>query len=89
MRINLTLAGFGGGSSGKAPVGNLMSAVTSLQKPKPTTPTPPPMAKTPAQMNAAAAGTRQGAENIRNTGGGRGMDIASTTSRALKQLTGQ
>jgi hypothetical protein len=90
MRINLTLAGFGGGSSGKAAsgpsptgmVGSLITAMPQIRKTKPT-PTPPP--KTPAQAGA----TRTGAENIRNTGGGRGMDIASTTSRALKQLTGQ
>jgi hypothetical protein len=89
MRINLTLAGFGGGGSGKNPLasptgmaGSLITAMPQIRKTKPT-PTPPP--KTPAQAGAV----RTGAENIRNTGGGRGMDIASTTSRALKQLTGQ
>ena len=91
MRINLTLAGFGGGSSGKAATPPLIAAPAQ-------TPTPPPMSapkvqtpkvKTPTQINNQAAGARTGAENIRNTGGGRGMDIASTTSRALKQLTGQ
>tara|TARA_R110000764_G_C11029370_1_gene385301 strand:- start:16570 stop:17217 length:648 start_codon:yes stop_codon:yes gene_type:complete len=92
MRINLTLAGFGGGSSGKNP---LAPAPPVGAAPK--TPTPPPMSqsakapkvKTPAQMNKQAGAIRNGAENIRNTGGAQGMDISSTTSRALKQLTGQ
>jgi hypothetical protein len=91
MRINLTLAGFGGGSSGKSPVGKaLLGTVTNAVCAARPTPTPPPMkAKTPTNTPAQAGATRTGAENIRNTGGGRGMDIASTTSRALKQLTGQ
>jgi hypothetical protein len=91
MRINLTLAGFGGGSSGKAatPPQNLIAAIAQPAKTPTPTPTPPPMAKTPAQVTKTDAAKRTGAENIRNTGGGRGLDIASTTSRALKQLTGQ
>ena len=87
MRINLTLAGFGGGSSGKSPAtappppAPVKAPTPAANKPK----MPNIQPKTPDQM----AGMRTGAENIRNTGGGRGLDIASTTSRALKQLTGQ
>ena len=88
MRINLTLAGFGGGSSGKA-ASPLPPPTAPVMAPAPRAPkapkAPKPTPQTPTQMGAQ----RQGAENIRNTGGGRGMDIASTTSRALKQLTGQ
>jgi hypothetical protein len=96
MRINLTLAGFGGGSSGKNPFASpIAAAIDGARKPK--TPTPPPMsqaAKAPKvqsqrRMDNQAAGVRTGAENIRNTGGAQGFDVASTTSRALKQLTGQ
>jgi hypothetical protein len=87
MRINLTLAGFGGGSSGKNPAtappppAPVKAPTPAAKKPK----MPKIQPKTPDQL----AGMRTGAENIRNTGGGRGLDIASTTARALKTLTGE
>ena len=94
MRINLTLAGFGRGSSGKAPTPPpLLTApvIAAIQKPK-AAPAPVAMTKVPetvAEVAKKQATKRQGAENIRNTGGGRGLDIASTTQRALKSLTGE
>lgn len=79
MRINLTLAGFGGRSSGK-----------SAAPPVAAAPPPPVVAAAPAAPTPARAGSmRTGAENIRNTGGGRGLDVKSTTARALKGLLGQ
>ena len=96
MRINLTLAGFGRGSSGKAAAPApppLLTApvIAAVSKPK-AAPAPVAMTKVPetvAQVAKKQAATRRGAENVRNTGGGRGLDIASTTQRALKTLTGE
>jgi len=70
----------GGGKRSKAPAA-------------PPPPAPPPPA--PRQVDATRAVAMRGgvpgstqAENIRNTGGGRGIDTASS-QRALKSLTGQ
>lgn len=54
-------------------------------------PTPPPgatprSAPAPGAVNNGAPGV---AQNVRNVGGGRGLEVIPTTSRALKQLTGQ
>ena len=79
MRFNLTLPGLGGGSSSPS------------APPPPAAPPPPPTQVDARKVTGVKGGgyIRQGAENIRNTGGGRGLDVMGTTSRALKSLTGQ
>jgi len=90
-RLNLTLAGTGGGSSGAAGgFGSLFSRMSS-SIPRGIGAPPPPAAPTPAAAPAATklkSTVRTGAENIRNRGGGRGLSTANTM-RALKSLTGQ
>ena len=79
MRLNLTLPGLGGGGSAPA-------------APAPPAAPPPPPTQVDARKVTGVRGggrTRSGAENIRNEGGGRGLDVMGTTSRALKSLTGQ
>ena len=89
MRINLTFAGFGGGSSGKAAAPLAAAPTPVAATPLPTPPTATPAPATAAEATQAQAATRTGAENIRNMGGGRGLDVKGTTSRALKSLMGQ
>jgi len=99
MRINLTLAGFGKGTGGQQAVfakwaDKYGAASGSPTAPSPTqtpaTPaTPPPPVPTRAELAKKAAGIRNGAENVRNTGGGRGMGVIGSVAQGLKTLTGQ
>lgn len=78
MRLNLTLPGFGGGATPAPP-------------PPPAAPPPAPT-QADAQRSMQARGRRPGStmpENIRNTGGGRGIPLMGSVQRALKSLTGQ
>ena len=78
MRIDLTLPGFGGGATPAPP-------------PPPAAPPPAPTQADAARAAARRPGTTMPRvpENIRNTGGGRGIPLMGSVQRALKSLTGQ
>jgi len=84
MRINLTLAGGGGGSV--SALGNFLKKPL-VAPPPPTSPSVAP--PSPVQSTPRQGSRRMGAENIRNTYGGRGAGIAASTAQALKSLMGQ
>lgn len=81
----------------------LFLTLPGLGGPRAPAPPPPPAAPPapPTQVDARRAmrrrdgagapssGGRTTAENIRNEGGGRGLNVMETTNRALKRLTGQ
>jgi len=89
MRINLTLPGTGGSSViGGAAASSVGGLYAGAGRPPAAAPPAPPQVV--AKKKVVDLGQkRMGAENIRNKGGGRGLDVMGTTQRALKSLTGQ